>query len=107
MWRARSGSISTAWDKAFRDGQDVSFWEKEIGALGIDLNTPVVIYDNGSCSGRRHDLVDPALLGCRGRAPARLRLGGLAVRRGSLRTVTEPQVEPGRSSSSLNTPAWP
>ena len=37
-----------AWDKASRDGKDVSFWEKQIGALGIDLNTPVVIYDNGS-----------------------------------------------------------
>jgi len=37
-----------AWDKAFRDRQDVSFWQKEIGALGIDLNTPVIIYDDGS-----------------------------------------------------------
>jgi thiosulfate/3-mercaptopyruvate sulfurtransferase len=37
-----------AWDKAFRDRQAVSFWQKEIGALGIDLNTPVIVYDDGA-----------------------------------------------------------
>ncbi len=37
-----------AWDLASRDGKDVSFWQKEIGALGIDLKSPVIIYDNGS-----------------------------------------------------------
>jgi thiosulfate/3-mercaptopyruvate sulfurtransferase len=37
-----------AWDEASHDGKDVSFWQKEIGALGIDLDTPVIIYDNGS-----------------------------------------------------------
>ena len=39
-----------AWDKAFQAGRDVRFWEKEIGALGIDLNTPVVVYDDGRCA---------------------------------------------------------
>jgi thiosulfate/3-mercaptopyruvate sulfurtransferase len=37
-----------AWDEAFRDGKDVSFWEQQIGALGINVNTHVIIYDNGS-----------------------------------------------------------
>lgn len=35
-----------AWAKAFGDGQDVSGWEKRIGALGIDSETRVVVYDD-------------------------------------------------------------
>jgi thiosulfate/3-mercaptopyruvate sulfurtransferase len=37
-----------AWTKAFREGRERRFWEKEIGALGIDLDTPVIVYDRGS-----------------------------------------------------------
>lgn len=36
-----------AWAKAFTAGQDSSVWEEKIGALGIDLDTPVIIYDDG------------------------------------------------------------
>jgi thiosulfate/3-mercaptopyruvate sulfurtransferase len=37
-----------AWDEAAEEGKTAPFWEKQIGALGIDLNTSVVVYDNGS-----------------------------------------------------------
>jgi thiosulfate/3-mercaptopyruvate sulfurtransferase len=34
------------WAKAFAKGQDRSDWAARIGALGIDVDTPVVIYDD-------------------------------------------------------------
>jgi thiosulfate/3-mercaptopyruvate sulfurtransferase len=35
----------TTWARAFDDGQDTKAWAKRIGALGIDVETRVVIYD--------------------------------------------------------------
>jgi thiosulfate/3-mercaptopyruvate sulfurtransferase len=32
------------WSKAFAKGPDQAWWEKELGALGLDLNRPVVVY---------------------------------------------------------------
>src|SRR5581483_1291965 len=37
-----------AWSKAFGAGQDHQAWAQRIGALGIDTDTPVVIYDDAS-----------------------------------------------------------
>jgi thiosulfate/3-mercaptopyruvate sulfurtransferase len=34
------------WSKSFRSGQDRDAWTKRIGELGIDIDTPVVIYDD-------------------------------------------------------------
>jgi thiosulfate/3-mercaptopyruvate sulfurtransferase len=35
------------WAKAFGSGEDAKEWSRKIGALGIDLSTPVVVYDRG------------------------------------------------------------
>jgi thiosulfate/3-mercaptopyruvate sulfurtransferase len=35
-----------AWRQAFQDGKDRQGWARRIGALGIDLDTSVVIYDD-------------------------------------------------------------
>ena len=35
-----------AWSKSFDNGKDADGWAKRVGALGIDVNTPVVIYDD-------------------------------------------------------------
>lgn len=35
-----------AWSKQFADGQDPDGWAKRLGQLGIDLDTPVVVYDD-------------------------------------------------------------
>lgn len=41
--------VDTAgWAKAFAAGQDRADWTKRIGELGIDRDTPVVIYDDSS-----------------------------------------------------------
>jgi thiosulfate/3-mercaptopyruvate sulfurtransferase len=34
------------WRRAFQDGKDRDGWARRVGALGIDLDTPVVIYDD-------------------------------------------------------------
>jgi len=34
------------WMRGFGEGQDADAWAKRIGALGISLDTPVVLYDN-------------------------------------------------------------
>ena len=34
------------WSKAFGEGKDTQGWSKRIGALGIDMDTPVVVYDD-------------------------------------------------------------
>ncbi len=34
------------WAEAFGDGQDAAAWSKRIGALGIDSNSKVVVYDD-------------------------------------------------------------
>jgi thiosulfate/3-mercaptopyruvate sulfurtransferase len=36
----------SAWSKKFGNGQDTVAWTSLIGALGIDKNTPVVVYDD-------------------------------------------------------------
>lgn len=36
------------WKKEFQEGSDVAAWEKRIGALGIDGERPVVIYDDSA-----------------------------------------------------------
>jgi thiosulfate/3-mercaptopyruvate sulfurtransferase len=35
-----------AWRQAFQDGKDQKGWARRIGVLGIDLDTPVVVYDD-------------------------------------------------------------
>jgi thiosulfate/3-mercaptopyruvate sulfurtransferase len=35
-----------AWAKAFGAGQDAEAWAKLIGGLGIDVDTPVIVYDD-------------------------------------------------------------
>jgi thiosulfate/3-mercaptopyruvate sulfurtransferase len=35
-----------AWSKSFDNGKDVDGWAKRIGVLGVDVNTPIVIYDD-------------------------------------------------------------
>jgi thiosulfate/3-mercaptopyruvate sulfurtransferase len=35
-----------SWARAFAAGQDKAAWSKRVGALGIDVNTQVMIYDN-------------------------------------------------------------
>ncbi|HEV3261473.1 MAG TPA: rhodanese-like domain-containing protein [Gemmataceae bacterium] len=37
---------AVGWSRAFGDGKDVDGWSKRVGALGIDVNTTVVIYDD-------------------------------------------------------------
>jgi thiosulfate/3-mercaptopyruvate sulfurtransferase len=37
-----------AWSKAFSESQDQTAWSRRIGAVGIDVDTPVVIYDDNS-----------------------------------------------------------
>src|SRR5579863_3397929 len=37
-----------SWTKAFAHGQDAAGWQKRIGALGIDMYTPVVVHDAGA-----------------------------------------------------------
>jgi thiosulfate/3-mercaptopyruvate sulfurtransferase len=37
-----------AWSRAFYAGQEATAWSDRIGALGIDLQTSVVVYDDGS-----------------------------------------------------------
>jgi thiosulfate/3-mercaptopyruvate sulfurtransferase len=44
----------SAWAKAFAAGQDSSIWEEKIGALGIALDTPVIIYDDGPGNDAAH-----------------------------------------------------
>jgi thiosulfate/3-mercaptopyruvate sulfurtransferase len=36
----------TAWSKLFNTDQDAATWQKQLGTLGIDVTTPVVVYDN-------------------------------------------------------------
>ncbi len=36
----------TAWSKLFATDQDAATWQKQLGTLGIDATTPVVVYDN-------------------------------------------------------------
>ena len=38
-----------AWAKAFDDGQDADAWAKRMAALGVDLDTTVVVYDDNRC----------------------------------------------------------
>ncbi len=37
---------TSGWAKAFAAGQDKAAWSKRVGALGIDVTTPVAIYDD-------------------------------------------------------------
>lgn len=37
-----------AWSKAFAAGQDPKEWEARLGWLGVNAETPVVVYDDGS-----------------------------------------------------------
>lgn len=36
------------WKGAFTNNRNLQEWEERIGALGIDVDSPVVVYDNGS-----------------------------------------------------------
>ena len=38
------------WSKAFRAGPDATVWSKHMGALGIDSDTPVAVYDDKSAN---------------------------------------------------------
>jgi thiosulfate/3-mercaptopyruvate sulfurtransferase len=38
---------ATAWNKAFAAGEDRAAWVKRVGAAGINVDTPVVIYEAG------------------------------------------------------------
>jgi thiosulfate/3-mercaptopyruvate sulfurtransferase len=38
----------TTWSRAFGDGEDKEAWAKRIGALGIRLNTQVIVYDDSN-----------------------------------------------------------
>jgi thiosulfate/3-mercaptopyruvate sulfurtransferase len=42
------------WANAFGANPDPSDWEKKIGALGISLDTPVIIYDRGPSKDAAH-----------------------------------------------------
>jgi thiosulfate/3-mercaptopyruvate sulfurtransferase len=35
-----------AWSKSFDNGKDADGWAKRVGALGIDVSTPIIIYDD-------------------------------------------------------------
>ena len=36
------------WSRAFYQGQDPDAWSRRVGDLGIDVGTPVVVYDDGT-----------------------------------------------------------
>lgn len=55
LTKYKAGHVSNAvwvdheqWAKAFGDGKDAEGWSKRIGALGIDANSNVVVYDDAS-----------------------------------------------------------
>src|ERR1700687_371592 len=35
-----------AWRKSFHNGTDADGWTKRVGALGVEVTTPIVIYDD-------------------------------------------------------------
>jgi thiosulfate/3-mercaptopyruvate sulfurtransferase len=41
------------WNKTFRNDQGAETWSKLVGGLGIDINTPVVIYDDNGTNAAR------------------------------------------------------
>jgi thiosulfate/3-mercaptopyruvate sulfurtransferase len=43
-----------AWNKAFRDGESQQAWEKRLAALGVDLDTTIVVYDEGEAIPAAH-----------------------------------------------------
>ncbi|HMF18980.1 MAG TPA: rhodanese-like domain-containing protein, partial [Gemmataceae bacterium] len=41
------------WNKTFRDDQSAETWNKLVGGLGIDIGTPVVVYDDNGTNAAR------------------------------------------------------
>lgn len=48
LWADHNG-----WSKKFRDEQTADAWNKLVGALGIDIDTPVVVYDDNGTNAAR------------------------------------------------------